>query len=114
MIKKIIKKLYKRYFPREDAFFIEQKKYSKDEEKHIQTECKLMLDVGILQKVVDMMIAESETLQLYSASNQPVQVTEAELYRQRRGGIEDLMKKIKYFSSQAVEPKEVIDKYSIT
>lgn len=115
MFKKLIQKLYLRYFGKtEEAFFVDAKEFTKDELLHIYTECKLMLDNGILEKVKDMVVAKSEQRQLYGDSmNLPLQVTQAELERQRRIGIEELWFKISELSKKVPIKEKEFDKHKI-
>jgi len=96
MFKNLIRKLYKRFCYEEQPFFVPQKKFTEEELRIIYTECKTMID---MEK------------QLCESNNFIVKVTEAELERERRGGIEDLFDKIKDYANKArVETKE-FDKF---
>lgn len=98
MVKQIISKLYKRYcISNCDAFFIEKKEFTKKELDFMYKECEIMLRTGILQSVVDMVIADSEQNQLYLKGDH-----HTELYK--RQGIEALMNKIKALAGKV--PKE--------
>jgi len=111
MFKNLIRKLYKRFCYEEQPFFVPQKKFTEEELRIIYTECKTMIDMGVLEQVIDMVVAKSEEKQLCESNNFIVKVTEAELERERRGGIEDLFDKIKDYANKArVETKE-FDKF---
>ena len=114
-MKKLIKYLYNQYcLDARGAFFHEEKEYSEAELKQLFMECKLILDHGFLQKVVDMVYADSENTQLYKTSNKPIQITESELERYRRIGISDLMTKIRELANKLPKEEEATDIYSIT
>jgi hypothetical protein len=99
MFKKLIQYLYKRYCISDcKAFFIEKKEYTKEEEQVMYKECLIMIKTGILQNVVDMVYADSESEQLYNRTIDPKQELDA------RMGIERLMDKIKSLANKV--PKE--------
>jgi len=114
-MKNLIRKLYHKYCTRPvEAFTHEEKQLTKKRELQIYTECKHMVDLGVLRQVIEMEVAQSETRQLYEASNVPFKITEAELYRWERRGIENLWNRIKIFSNKLPKPEKVVEKYSIT
>jgi hypothetical protein len=115
MFKKLINNLYLKYCRKpEEAFFVEEKQFTDEELKHIYAECKLMLENGILDKVKDMTVIRSEQRQLYGDSmNLPLTVTQAELERQRRIGIEELFTKIKELANKVPKQEKDFDKNAI-
>jgi len=96
-MKTLITYLFKRFCVTADAFFIEKKEYSKEEQDVMNKECEIMLKTGILQNIVDMIVAESEQNQLYLKGEH-----QYELYH--RKGIERLINKIKALAGKV--PKE--------
>jgi len=114
MIKNFIKYLFEKYCQDERSiFYIEEQKFTKEELLVIYTECLLILQNGTFDKVIDMVIAESEKRQLYVSKNFPVTITEAELEKERRVGIEILYNKIKEFSKKVPKKETDFNKYNI-
>ena len=111
MLKKLITFLYDRYVRTEKDGLFEMKKteFSENDKKQMYIESDLMLKHGFLEKIVDIVVAESEFKQLYGCENRPVTVTDAQLEAARRGGIEDLMQKIKALARRVPSEGEKFD-----
>jgi hypothetical protein len=106
MFKSLVRRLYKYFCSEEQEFFeIKKKQLTEAEKKQVYLECKMMLDTGVLQKVVDMIVAESEVNQLYNDVKSEIK---------EREGIAKLMTRIKQFANKAIDKVDKIEKYSIT
>ena len=103
--KRIIRYFYKRFCDEQEFFELNKKDITANERLQIYVECKHMLGIGVLERVIDQVVAESETNQLYNDVKE-------EIYR--REGIASLFIKIKSFANKAVKEDEKIEKYSVT
>ena len=102
-----IKQFFSKLAPQEvEAFYVHEKEFTEAELNELYGECSMMLKIGVLQKVIDMVVTDSEQKQLYKCTNRPFEITEAELEKQRRGGIADLKSKIQSLASKIPKPKE--------
>lgn len=113
-MRKLIELLYNKYCKKEySPFELIKKELSPDELEHLYFSCKTIVEQGVLQLVVDMVIAESQDRQLDTSSCSPVMTTEAEKERMKRNGIGDLMEKIQKLALKAKkENEDEFDRFS--
>lgn len=102
MLKKFIIYLYNRYVAEPSAFEVQKKIMTKDEIESLAFKCRDMLMDGSLQKVIDMVVAESEMRQLYDESKNE---------KEKRQGIADLINKMKWFIGKLPKEKKEFDKF---
>jgi len=110
IIKKFISHLYKTYCDEQEFFELKKKDITEYERKQVYLECRQIIDTGVLERIIDMLVAESEVRQLYEWNDDKIALTE----RSKREGIAGLLERIKMYARKAIDPKEKIEKFNIT
>lgn len=114
MFRKIIKRLYQKFYPKPvEAFFVEIKEYTKDEQHRFYLDCERILKEDVLIRVKDMFYVDSEKIQLYESDNTPIRTTEADLERFKRIGVAEFFKLLEEFARRVPKDSPEYDKHSI-
>jgi predicted nucleotidyltransferase len=110
MFKNIIRKLYGKFCSGEQDFFeLKKKELTESDKKQIYLESELMLNTGVLQRIVDQIVAKSEVRQLYEWKDQKF----CEFERAKREGIAMLMEQIQIFANKVKKEEKSFDKHEI-
>lgn len=106
-MRKIIEYLYKKFCYQEDETFkLKKIELTKDQKKELKNNCSLMVKNGSLELIVDILVSQSETRQLYKKSNTPIQTTEAELEKVFRDGVNGVIMMVKRMGNVSEDTKE--------
>jgi hypothetical protein len=81
--------------------------------KHLFQYCSDLLRDGILKRVCEFSVAESEGRQLEEKPLYPLKTTEAELERTFRKGVTDVMTKVVWLASKAEKKERDYDKFGV-